>query len=128
MRYLAIGGAGFIGSNVVRRLLEYGHRVTILDNLSTGYAANLEPYPDAEPIADNIRDGALLNKVVSGKDAVFHLAASVNNKKATEEPHYDTFQNVISTVNLLEAMRRKMSATSSTLRRSASSERRNTSR
>jgi len=106
MRCLVTGGAGFIGSNVVRRLLERGHEVTVLDNSSTGYADNLKPYPEAELVQGDIRDEAAVDKVMAGKDAVFHLAASVGNKKSIDEPIHDASHNVLGTINVLEAMRR----------------------
>lgn len=106
MKCLVTGGAGFIGSNVVGRLLERGHEVTVLDNCSTGYAANLDPYPDADFVYGDIRDGVLLDKVVAGMDAVFHLAASVGNKKSIDEPVFDATHNVLGTINVLEAMRK----------------------
>lgn len=105
MRCLVTGGAGFIGSNVVRLLLERGHAVTVLDNVSTGYASNLDPYPDAELVRGDIRDAEAVQKTMSGKDAVFHLAASVGNKKSIDEPIYDASHNVLGTINVLEAMR-----------------------
>jgi UDP-glucose 4-epimerase len=106
MRCLVTGGAGFIGSNVVRLLLERGHEVTVLDNASTGYASNLDPYPEAESVHGDIRDAEAVEKTVEGKDAVFHLAASVGNKKSIDEPTYDASHNVLGTINVLEAMRK----------------------
>jgi UDP-glucose 4-epimerase len=106
MRCLVTGGAGFIGSNVVRLLLERDHEVTVLDNYSTGYALNLEPYPEVEVVQGDIRDEAVVDDAVAGKDAVFHLAASVGNKKSIEEPVFDASHNVFGTINVLEAMRR----------------------
>ena len=106
MKCLVTGGAGFIGSNIVSLLLERGHGVTVLDNLSTGYASNLEPYPEVELLNGDIRDEAAVTRAVSGKDAVFHLAASVGNKKSIEEPVFDAAHNVLGTINVLEAMRR----------------------
>lgn len=106
MNCLVTGGAGFIGSNVVRLLLERGHGVTVLDNCSSGYASNLEPFPEADLIEGDIRDEAVVEETVSGKDAVFHLAASVGNKKSIEEPLFDASHNVLGTINVLEAMRK----------------------
>jgi UDP-glucose 4-epimerase len=100
------GGAGFIGSNVVHLLLERGHDVTVLDDLSTGYAENLEPYPEIHFIKGDIRDDAFLDEAMAGRDVVFHLAASVGNKRSIEEPAFDAASNVLGTINVLEAMRR----------------------
>lgn len=105
MRCLVTGGAGFIGSNLVRLLLERGHEVAVLDNCSTGYAENLEPYPEVKLIHADIRDEAAVDGAVSGKDAIFHLAASVGNKKSIEDPAFDAAHNVLGTINVLEAMR-----------------------
>jgi len=106
MKCLVTGGAGFIGSSVVRRLFECGHEVTVLDNCSTGYELNLKPYPEAGFIQGDIRDAEAVEAAVSGKDAIFHLAASVGNKKSIDEPIYDASHNVLGTINVLEAMRK----------------------
>lgn len=106
MRCLVTGGAGFIGSNLVHLLLRRGHKVTILDNCSTGYAENLELYPEARFIRGDIRDEVVVDSATSGQDVVFHLAASVGNKKSIEEPRFDAAHNVLGTINVLEAIRR----------------------
>jgi UDP-glucose 4-epimerase len=106
VRCLVTGGAGFIGSSVVRRLLKSGHEATVLDNCSTGYADNLKPYPEAEFFRGDIRHEAAVDEAMAGKDAVFHLAASVGNKKSIDEPLYDASHNVLGTINVLEAMRK----------------------
>ena len=105
MKCLVTGGAGFIGSSVVRLLLERGHEVTVLDNYATGYAGNLEPYAEAAFVEGDIRDAEAVSGAVAGKDAVFHLAASVGNKKSIDEPIYDASHNVLGTINVLEGMR-----------------------
>jgi UDP-glucose 4-epimerase len=105
MRCLVTGGAGFIGSNVVRRLLEREHEVTVFDNCSTGYEINLKPYPDAEFVRGDIRDATAVEVAVHDQDVVFHLAASVGNQKSIDEPLYDASHNVLGTINVLEAMR-----------------------
>ncbi|QIN77703.1 NAD-dependent epimerase/dehydratase family protein [Rubrobacter marinus] len=105
MKCLITGGAGFIGSTVVRHLLERGHDVTVLDNFSTGYEANLEPYSEARLVRGDIRDAEAVSGAVAGNEAVFHLAASVGNKKSIDEPVYDASHNVLGTINVLEAMR-----------------------
>src|SRR5215210_1221663 len=106
MNCLVPGGAGFIGSGVVRKLLEHGHDVTVLDNHSTGYEENLKSYPDAGIVRGDIRDEAAVDEAVAGRDAVFHLAASVGNKKSIDDPFYDASHNVLGTINVLEAMRK----------------------
>jgi UDP-glucose 4-epimerase len=106
MRCLVTGGAGFIGSNVVQRLLECGHEVTVLDNCSTGYADNLKPYPDVELRRGDIRDKAIMNRAAVGKDVIFHLAANVGNQRSIDKPLYDASHNVLGTINVLEAMRK----------------------
>lgn len=100
------GGAGFIGSNIVQLLLEKNHQVVVLDNLSSGYRSNLAPFPDILFIQGDIRDQDALASAVEGVDVVFHLAASVGNKRSIDHPIEDAEINVIGTLRLLEAMRR----------------------
>jgi UDP-glucose 4-epimerase len=100
------GGAGFIGSNIVRLLLDEGHQVTVLDNLSSGYESNLRPFPGIRFIRGDVRDAETVRTAVDGAEAVFHLAASVGNKRSIENPIEDSEINVLGTIKVLEASRR----------------------
>ncbi len=106
MKTLVTGGAGFIGSNLVRQLLSEGHEVTALDNLSSGYRSNLDALPAARFIEGDIRDDAAVADAVRGAEVVFHLAASVGNKRSVDHPLLDADINVIGTLKVLEAARR----------------------
>jgi nucleoside-diphosphate-sugar epimerase len=102
---LVTGGAGFIGSNLVRLLLSQGISVRILDNLSTGYLENINDLP-VEFIQGDILDEDLVLNVVNGVDIIFHLAAYIGNVKSIEHPREDAQTNVLGTINLLEAARK----------------------
>jgi len=106
MRVCVAGGAGFIGSNVVRLLLNQGHQVTVFDNLSTGYRENLVPFPEVSLVPGDIRDRGKLGAAMEGADVVFHLAASIGNVKSLSNPQEDSEVNVIGTLNVLDAARR----------------------
>jgi UDP-glucose 4-epimerase len=103
VKALVTGGAGFIGSRVVHRLLERGYEVTILDNLSSGYRENLNA--SAQFMDSDVRDPHAVLRAASGKDVIFHLAASVGNRRAIENAHNDASVNVLGTLNVLEAAR-----------------------
>jgi UDP-glucose 4-epimerase len=108
MHYLVTGGAGFIGSHVVDRLLGLGHNVTVYDNLSTGRSRFLEESrrsPKCGVIIGDILDGESLRQAVSGAEYVFHLAANADVRFGTDHPRRDLEQNTIGTFNVLEAMR-----------------------
>lgn len=76
IRVLVTGGAGFIGSNLVDRLLQLGYKVRIFDNLYTGFIRNVPlDHPDIEYILGNILDENALSEAVEGIDFVYHLAA-----------------------------------------------------
>jgi UDP-glucose 4-epimerase len=117
MRALVTGGAGFIGSNLTGQLLANGHTVTVLDNLSSGYRSNLDAYPQAQFIEGDIRDENAVRQAMEGVEVVFHLAASVGNKRSIDHPADDAEINVIGTLRILEAARnagvRKIVASSS---------------
>ena len=105
MHTLVTGGAGFIGSNLVKLLLEEGHTVSVLDNLLTGHRVNLAPFPSVKFIEGDIRDDDALAAAISGADAVFHLAASVGNKRSIDLPLDDADVNMLGTLRVLEAVR-----------------------
>lgn len=106
MKTLVTGGAGFIGSNLVQRLLKEGHDVTVLDNLSSGCRINLRPFPEVRLLIGDVRDTSIVEQAVSGVEVVFHLAASVGNTRSIEHPIIDAETNVLGTLNVLEAARR----------------------
>lgn len=106
MKTLVTGGAGFIGSNLVKQLLADGHEVTVLDSLLSGYRSNLEPFPDVRFIEGDIRDEQAVREAVRGVEVVYHLAASVGNKRSIDHPLMDAEINVLGTLQVLEAARR----------------------
>jgi UDP-glucose 4-epimerase len=106
MKVLVTGGAGFIGSNLVGDLLQNEHEVTVLDNLSSGYRENIETTPGARFIHGDIRDADAVARAVEGTEVIFHLAASVGNKRSIDCPVLDVETNAIGTVRVLEAARR----------------------
>ncbi len=103
------GGAGFIGSNLVDRLLSLGNHVTVYDNFSTGTPEYLEiakKYSGFSLIKGDLLNQDLLNHSMKGCDFVFHLAANADVRFGTEHPAKDLHQNTIATFNVLEAMRK----------------------
>ena len=116
MKTLVTGGAGFIGSNLATRLRNDGHDVVVLDNLLSGYAVNLSRV-DCEFVEGDIRDETLLARHMRGVEVVFHLAASVGNKRSIDRPVIDAEINVVGSLRVLEAARqagvRKVVASSS---------------
>jgi len=103
---LVSGGAGFIGSHIVDRLLDEGFKVRVLDNLSTGDVTNLAQYQNKKSfqfIEGDIRNFDLVKRTVKGVDAVFHEAALVSVSRSVENPLLSNEINVTGTVNLLNA-------------------------
>lgn len=107
MNILVTGGAGFIGSNIVRFLLKERHSVTIIDNLSSGCESNLQEFPNIKFILGDIRDEKALLNAIKGVEIVFHLAASVGNKRSIDSPIEDSEINVLGTLKLLEAAKKE---------------------
>ena len=116
-RVLVTGGAGFIGSSLVKALVANGCEVTVLDNLSSGCRANLAPFPQVRFIEGVIRDPDAVDRAIRGGRVVFHLAASVGNKRSIDDPISDAEINVLGTLRVVEAARahkvRKVVASSS---------------
>ena len=105
-RFLITGGAGFIGSNLCETLLSMGHRVRVLDDLSTGYAKNIAAFrndPKFEFVEGDIRDPATCDCVCQGVGYVLHHAAAVSVPESIEKPVDYTMTNVMGTVNMMEA-------------------------
>jgi UDP-glucose 4-epimerase len=104
-RYLVTGGAGFIGSHIVRALLEQGDFVRVLDNFSTGKPENLAGL-DVDLITGDIRDPAVVAKAMAGIDRVFHEAAFVSVPQSMEDPLTCFEINQRGTEIVLEAARK----------------------
>lgn len=108
MRAFVTGGAGFIGSNLVDRLLEAGHQVVVYDNLSTGQRAFLDKAATRQGftfIEGDTGDRDAMAAGMAGADFVFHLAANADVRFGTHHPEKDVQQNTLATFNVLEAMR-----------------------
>lgn len=109
MRYFVTGGAGFIGSSLVDRLLVDGHSVTVYDNLGTGqlrFLENAMKLPDRFKLVEgDLLDEPRLADAMTGHDFVFHFAANADVRFGTNHPRRDLEQNTIATYNVLEAMR-----------------------
>lgn len=107
MKILVTGGAGFIGSNLARQLLADGHSVAILDNLQSGHRVNLTCLHEARFIEGDVRDRETVMNASEAAEAIFHLAASVGNKRSIDFPLDDAQTNVLGTLNILEAARQR---------------------
>jgi UDP-glucose 4-epimerase len=108
MKTLVTGGAGFIGSHLVDRLLADGHEVTVVDNFATGREENLaraQKSPDFRLKRVDITDGAALQPCFEGIDWVFHLAGLADIVPSIQRPQDYHRVNVDGTVNVLEASR-----------------------
>lgn len=104
MRVLVTGGAGYIGSHLVDRLVALGHDVTVLDDLSTGNIANLaESQAKIRFVRNTILDERLVNKLVRRADTVFHLAAGVGVGNIVAKPLDALITNTRGAENVIEA-------------------------
>jgi nucleoside-diphosphate-sugar epimerase len=100
---LVTGGAGFIGSHLVRRLIVTGYRVRVLDAFVTGRAANLEGLDGIDIQDGDIRDPAVVAKAMRGIDGVFHLAALPSVARSWKDPVTTLATNAHGTANVVES-------------------------
>ena len=106
MRTLVTGGAGFIGSNLTRALLQAGHAVRVIDNFSTGHRSNLaEISGDIDLLEGDLRDPAMCRRATEGAEVVFHVAALPSVPRSMRNPVECHEHNVNATLNVLEASR-----------------------
>lgn len=103
MKILVTGGGGFIGSHVVKLLLDQGHEVTVVDNLSKGYQQLLDP--KAKFVQADITDQTKLEQILPGHETVIHMASFIEVGESVKKPVEFTQNNIVGTVKLLEAMR-----------------------
>jgi nucleoside-diphosphate-sugar epimerase len=110
MRALVTGGAGFIGSHLSEALLDAGHQVLLLDNLSTGSMENishLKGRPGFEYFIDSVENEGLLAELIDRSEVVFHFAAAVGVKLIVEQPVYTIETNVHGTEVVLKHANKK---------------------
>ncbi|MEQ1758277.1 MAG: GDP-mannose 4,6-dehydratase [Vicinamibacterales bacterium] len=110
MRALITGGAGFVGSHLAERLLDDGHDVIVLDNLSTGSfdnIAHLKARPRFEYSIDGVENESLVAELIDRSDVVFHLAAAVGVKLIVEQPVHTIETNVHGTEVVLKHANKK---------------------
>lgn len=104
--YLVTGGAGFIGSHIVKELVRRGERVRVLDNFSTGRRENLAPFLEhIELVEGDLRDLPTVRRAVEGVDHVLHQAALASVPRSVADPLASNSANVTGTLNLLVAAR-----------------------
>ena len=121
MKVLVTGGAGFIGSNLVRALLARGDEVRVLDNFSTGNRVNLAGLAgDVELVEGELRSYERVHNAVRGVDVVFHLGALGSVPRSVQDPLTSSAVNVEGTLNVLlaardEGVRRVVYASSSSI-------------
>jgi UDP-glucose 4-epimerase len=111
MKTLVTGAAGFIGSNLVDRLLAEGHEVVGVDDLSNGKMRNLESASETGKafrfVQADIAEGAFINAVIeAAPELIFHLAAQVDVRVSVADPALDARMNVLGTIGVCEAARR----------------------
>jgi UDP-glucose 4-epimerase len=109
MRCFVVGGAGFIGSHLVRKVLPNAGKVTVYDNFSSGRKWHLEdigPNASLRVVTANVRDLDALTRAMAGHDLVFHFASNPDIARAATEPDIDFWEGTYLTQNVLEAMRR----------------------
>jgi len=101
MRVLVTGGAGFIGSNLVDRLIEKGADVSVVDNLLTGFERNINPRAKFYKV--DVRDRDRLREIFESErpEYVHHLAAQMDVRRSVEEPTFDAENNILGGLNVI---------------------------
>ena len=108
MKFLVTGGAGFVGTNLIKRLLKDGHQVISFDNYSTGFKKNRQEgcqYLEVD-ISNSTHVNTYMNVNASDVDVIFHMAALPRIKPSFENPTEVIDVNVKGTVNILECARK----------------------
>ena len=109
MRIVVTGGSGFIGSNLVDRLMREGHHVTVVDNLKGGSKEFIAPHFSSQRFKFfeiDVRDTTKLEKTLNSKiDLVYHLAANSDISRGVEDPTLDLEHSILATFSLLQVMR-----------------------
>lgn len=104
---LVTGGAGFIGSHLVDALLQKNHKITIIDNFSVGSLRNIEHIKNRiKVIKGDLRNLNFTLKKIKDFDIIFHLAANYSVEYSSKNPIFDFNSNVLTTLHVLEAMRK----------------------
>jgi UDP-glucose 4-epimerase len=106
VRVAVTGGAGFVGANLAAHLLQRGHEVAVLDDLSTGAAANLDGLDGISLVEGSILDDDAVDAALDRSDAVVHLAARPSVPKSVADPVASHRANASGTVSVLEGLRR----------------------
>jgi UDP-glucose 4-epimerase len=107
MRVVVTGGAGFMGSHLVERLVELGYEVTVLDNLSSGRVENLSRVMGrVELVVGDVKDFETCLRVLRGAEVVYHFAANPEVRVSVTDPEVHFRENVVATFNIAEASRR----------------------
>ena len=110
MTVLVTGGAGFIGRWVVKKLLEHGYKVIVVDNLSNGLKSNIEEFlgrKDFEFVKGDIKNADLINDLISRVSLCIHLAAQINVQESLNFPERAFENNISGTYNILESCRKQ---------------------
>ena len=106
MKYLVTGGAGFIGSNIVKELLNQGQEVRVLDNFATGKRENILPLinnPHLTVIEGDLRSFHIVRAAVKGVDYILHQGALPSVPRSINDPITTNDVNILGTLNILEA-------------------------
>lgn len=105
-KVLITGGAGFVGTNLSRTLIEDGHEVIIVDDLSTGLKSNVESLEQCELIEASLEDAGLVERLIGKSDFIVHLGARGSVPRSIKNPEATFRANVMGTFNVIESARK----------------------